>query len=384
MEPLDRTERVETAIIGGGQAGLATAYYLKERGRPFVILDAGDRIGDAWRASWESLRLFTPARFDSLPGFPFPASSWSFPTKDEMADYLEAYVERFDLPVRTGVKIQRLEKQGGRFVITSSRGRFEAVNVVVATGACQNPKAPGFAGQLRPDITQLHSKDYLSPSQLTAGDVLVVGVGNSGAEISMELSATRHTLLAGKESGHIPTRHGSLTYRPWFRVFRFVGHRVLTRGTPIGRKLAPKLFAHGDPLIRVRPRDLAAAGIERVPRVAGIKNGLPLLDDGRIVDGLAIVSQDRQVDPSEVRSEPRAPDDVRHVQNPAVLEQRQTVLDSGDPGDPFDTGGGEVLRPDPDQRIAVAEQLRSELASDRVPSRQHAVADEPEDPEPGP
>ena len=168
MDALHGTERVETAIIGGGQAGLATAYYLKERGRPFVILDAGERVGDAWRTRWESLRLFTPARFDSLPGFPFPGSNWSFPTKDEMADYLEAYVERFDLPVRTGVKVERLEKEGGRFVITSSRGRFEAENVVVATGACQNPKVPGFADQLRPDITQLHSKDYLSPSQLTS------------------------------------------------------------------------------------------------------------------------------------------------------------------------------------------------------------------------
>jgi putative flavoprotein involved in K+ transport len=284
METLERTERVETVIIGGGQAGLATAYYLKQRGRPFVILDAGERVGDAWRTRWESLRLFTPARFDSLPGFPFPGSNWSFPTKDEMADYLEAYVERFDLPVRTGVKVERLEKEGGRFVVTSSRGRFEAENVVVATGACQVPKVPGFANQLRADITQLHSKDYQRPSQLQDGDVLVVGVGNSGAEISMELSATRHTLLAGKESGHIPTRHGSLPYRPGFRAFRFVGHRVLTRGTPIGRKVLPKLVGHGDPLVRVRPKEIGAAGIERVPRVVGVEDGSPLLEDGRTLD----------------------------------------------------------------------------------------------------
>jgi putative flavoprotein involved in K+ transport len=284
MDALHGTERVETAIIGGGQAGLATAYYLKERGRPFVILDAGERVGDAWRTRWESLRLFTPARFDALPGFPFPGPNWSFPTKDEMADYLEAYVERFDLPVRIGVKVEALERDGGRFMITSSRGRFEAENVVVATGACQVPKVPGFADQLRPDITQLHSKDYQSPSQLRDGDVLVVGVGNSGSEISSELSTTRHTILAGKESGHIPVRHGSLSYRPGFRVFRFMGHRVLTRGTPIGRKLLPKLVGHGDPLVRVRPKEIAAAGIERVPRVAGVQDGLPLLEDGRTLD----------------------------------------------------------------------------------------------------
>ncbi len=155
---------------------------------------------------------------------------------------------------------------------------------MVATGACQIPKAPGFAEELSPNITQLHSKDYRSPSQLSEGDVLVVGVGNSGAEISMELSKTRRTLLAGKESGHLPVRHGTIPARYGFRVFRFFAHRVLTKGTPIGRKMGPKLIAHGDPLIRVRPKDLVAAGIERVPRVAGVEGGLPILEDGRALD----------------------------------------------------------------------------------------------------
>jgi putative flavoprotein involved in K+ transport len=281
---MQSTERVETVIIGGGQAGLATAYFLKERGRQFLILDAGERIGDSWRTRWDSLRLFTPARFDHLPGFPFPGPNWSFPTKDEMGDYLEAYVQRFDLPVRTGVKVERVSKDGDRFVITSQRGRFEADNVVVATGACRIPKVPGFAEELDPKIHQVHSKDYRSPSQLADGDVLVVGVGNSGAEISKELSTTRRTLLAGKESGHIPVRHGTRRARLGFRLFRFVAHRILTKGTPIGRKAGPKLTAHGDPLIRVRPKDLAAAGIERVPRVAGVQDGLPLLEDGRAID----------------------------------------------------------------------------------------------------
>ena len=281
MEDRPAAERVETLIIGGGQAGLATGYFLKELGRPFLILDAGERVGDAWRSRWESLRLFTPARFDRLPGLPHAGPSWSFPTKDEMGDYLEAYVQRFDLPVRTGVKVERLAKEGDHFVITSPGERFEAENVVVATGACQIPKVPAFAGELSPNITQLHSKDYRTPTQLSEGDVLVVGVGNSGAEISMELSKTRRTLLAGKESGHLPVRHGSIPARYGFRLFRFFAHRVMTKGTPIGRRLAPKLTAHGDPLIRVRPKDLAAAGIERVPRVAGVADGLPVLEGGR-------------------------------------------------------------------------------------------------------
>jgi putative flavoprotein involved in K+ transport len=289
MDAVQGTERVETVIIGGGQAGLATGYFLKERGRPFVILDAGERVGDAWRTRWDSLRLFTPARFDRLPGYPYPGRHWSFPTKDEMGDYLEAYAQRFDLPVRTGMRVERLSKDGDRFVITSRQGRFECDNVVVATGVCQIPKVPAFAEKLHPNITQVHSKEYRSPSQLTDGDVLVVGVGNSGAEISKELSSSRRTLLAGKESGHIPVRHGSLPARYGFRVFRFIGHRVLTKGTPIGRKVAPKLLGHGDPLVRVRPKDLTAAGIERVPRVAGVQDGRPLLEDGRVLDVANVV-----------------------------------------------------------------------------------------------
>ena len=337
MDALHGTERVETAIIGGGQAGLATAYYLKERGRPFVILDAGDRIGDAWRTRWDSLRLFTPARFDSLPGFPFPGPNWSFPTKDEMAEYLEAYVERFGLPVRTGVKVESA-REGRRslrdhLLSWPFRGRERRRG----DGLLPAPQgSAGFADQLRPDITQLHSKDYLSPSRLAPGDVLVVGVGNSGADISMELSATRHpTLLAGKESGHIPARHGSLISRPGFRVFRFILHRVLTRGNPIGRKLAPKLFGHGDPLVRVRPKDLAAAGIERVPRVAGVQDGLPLLEDGRVLDVANVIwctgyrsrlRMDRPADPGRRwRAHPR-PRRRRVPTGPVLHRARVPVL----------------------------------------------------------
>src|SRR5207245_8113938 len=126
MQIDDSTERIETVIIGGGQAGLAVGYHLAKRGRPFVILDANQRIGDAWRKRWDSLRLFTPARYDGLAGWRFPAPGWSFPTKDEMADYLEAYADRFELPVRTGWSVDRLSKEGGRFVLTSDGRRLEA------------------------------------------------------------------------------------------------------------------------------------------------------------------------------------------------------------------------------------------------------------------
>jgi putative flavoprotein involved in K+ transport len=183
-------EYFETVIIGGGQAGLSVGYHLKKQGRPFVILDANERIGDAWRKRWDSLRLFTPARYSGLTGWRFPAPAVSFPTKDEMADYLESYAARFDLPVRTGIKVDGLSKEGDRFVVASGNRRFEAEHVVVATGANQVPKVPEFADKLRSSIVQLHSSQYRHPSQLQESAVLVVGAGNSGAEIAFEVSRT--------------------------------------------------------------------------------------------------------------------------------------------------------------------------------------------------
>jgi len=277
-------ERFETVIIGGGQAGLTAGYYLAKHGRPFVILDANERIGDAWRKRWDSLRLFTPARFSRLPGLPLPAPAWSFPTKDELADYLEAYAVQFELPVRTGISVDALTRSDGRFVVSAGEHRFEAENVVVATGAHQIPRVPGFAPDLDPGVVQLHSSAYRNPSQLQEGDVLLVGAGNSGAELAAELSRTHQVWLAGPKTGEIPVRHGTLPARLAFRVFRFMGHRVLRVDTRIGRKLGPKLISKGDPLIRTKLKDLIAAGVERLPRVVGVRDGRPLLEDDRVLD----------------------------------------------------------------------------------------------------
>lgn len=283
------SNHVETVIIGGGQMGLNAGYHLAKRGRPFVILDANERVGDAWRNRWDSLRLFTPAIFSWLPGKPLDMPNWSFPTKDELADYLESYAAQFELPVRTGVKVDRLEKADGRFVVSAGDETYEADNVIVATGAHHIPKAPAFADELDPRIVQLHSSAYRNPSQLQEGDVLLVGAGNSGAELAVELSRSRRVLLAGPKLGEIPVKHGTLPGRLGFRVFRFLGHRVLTRGNPIGRKLGPKLIAEADPLIRTRSKELEAAGVERVPRVTGVENGRPVLEDGRVLDVANVV-----------------------------------------------------------------------------------------------
>ena len=282
-------ERFETVIIGGGQAGLATGYELRKRGRPFVILEANERIGDSWRERWDSLRLFTPAKYDGLPGVRFPAPRWSFPTKDEMGDYLEAYAARFDFQVRTGVSVDRVYHDGDQYVIESGHRLFGADNVVVATGAHRVPKLPAFAGDLDPGIVQLHSSDYRNPGQLRAGAVLIVGVGNSGAEIAYELAKTHAILQAGTPSAEIPVRHGSLAARLLLPVLRFVGTRVLNVKTPIGRKVQPKFVGMAAPLIRIKSKDLQAAGVERVARVAGVRGGRPLLEDGRVLDVANVV-----------------------------------------------------------------------------------------------
>jgi putative flavoprotein involved in K+ transport len=279
----DSVERFDTIVAGGGQAGLAVGYYLVEQGRNFVILDAGDRVGDAWRGRWDSLRLFTPARYDGLPGMPFPAPGGYYPTKDEMADYLEAYADRFDLPVRTGVRVGSLSKEGGHYLLASNAGRFEAEKVVVASGPLQRPRIPAYAANLDPSIPQLHSSTYRNPDQLPAGNVLVVGAGNSGAEISVELAAAgRRVWLSGRDVGRIPFGLGN-------RFTWWLFSNVLTSDSRFGRKLKESGKGGGTPLIRLTPKDILQAGVERVPRTDGVAGGEPRLEDGRILEVDAVV-----------------------------------------------------------------------------------------------
>ncbi len=272
---------VDTVIIGAGQSGLALGYYLAQQHRDFVILDAGTRVGEAWRSRWDSLRLFTPAKYNGLPGRPFPGDPLAFPTKDEQADYLEDYASRFHLPVRPNTAVTRLSHDGQRFHVTAGTQRWTAANVVLATGACQLPRTPGFAADLPSDVVQLHSRHYKNPAQLKPGPVLVVGVGNSGAEIALETSRTHETWLAGKPSAEIPFRHGRAAARFVFPVVRFAGLHVLTTNTPVGRRMLPKIAAMARPLIRTKLADLRAAGVHLVPRVTGVEDGEVMLDDGR-------------------------------------------------------------------------------------------------------
>ena len=281
--PID--ERHEVIVIGGGQAGLSVGYHLQRQGVPFVILDARPRIGDAWRERWDSLRLFTPRRYDALDGMRFPGVANDFPTKDEMADYLESYATRFRLPVRTGTRVDHLSREGDRYLLKVGPRRLEARHVIIAMSSYQRGVTPTFATQLDPSITQLHSVDYRRPSQLPPGDVLLVGAGNSGAEIAIDLARDgRRVWISGRDVGQVPFPVQSPMVRRLLLpiLFRIVFHRILTLDTPIGRKARPKLIRGGMPLIRTRDRDLAAAGVTRAPRMEGVRDGYPLLADGTV------------------------------------------------------------------------------------------------------
>ncbi len=285
------TTRIETVIIGAGQAGLATGYHLQRRGRPFLILEGNARVGDGWRQQWDTLRLYTPVKYDGLPGMQFPGSPWTFPLKDEVADYLEAYAGRFDLPVRTGARVERVLAREGGYTVLAGGQRIEADNVVVATGTFgRTPSLPDFATDLDPSIRQMHSSEYRRPDQLLGGAVLVVGASHSGTDVAYEVATSHPTILCGPERGQIPIRLDSPAVRFVFPVMVFMARHVLTRRTPIGRRQMNEVRFHGGPMLRVKREDLAERGVERLQnRVVGARDGRPVLDDGRDLDVANVV-----------------------------------------------------------------------------------------------
>jgi putative flavoprotein involved in K+ transport len=202
-----------------------------------------------------------------------------------MGDYLEAYAGRFELPVRSGAAVDALTKENGRYVASVGDRRFEAANVVVATGVMQKPYTPEFARELDPRITQLHSNDYRNLSQLQEGPVLVVGASHSGSDIAYEASASHDVILSGTDTGQFPVPIESRRGRLGFRLLVLAGTHVLNVDTPFGRKMRPHVRHGGGPLLRHRRKDLLAAGVERVlARTVGVERGLPVLDDGRVVE----------------------------------------------------------------------------------------------------
>ena len=277
------TQHIETLIIGAGQAGLSTGYHLKELRREFLILDGNARVGDNWRCHWDSLRLFTPAKYDGLPGLLFPGDPWSFPGKDNVADYLETYALEMALPVRLQTRVDRLEAgPGGCFTAYLGAEAITSDNVVVATGTRgRTPHVPEFAGGLAPAIRQLHSTEYQRPSQLSDGPTLVVGASHSGCEIAYEVAEHLPVMMCGRYPGNEPFAPGS----GWDRIFTplmvLVANHGLTRRTPPGRKLMQYLRGphHGAPTARIKRHHLAERGVRWLQHVIrGVADGSELAD----------------------------------------------------------------------------------------------------------
>lgn len=285
------TQHIQTLVIGAGQAGLSTGYHLKRRGLPFLVVDGNERIGDNWRQQWDTLRLFTPAKYDRLPGLPFPADPWHYPGKDEVADYLERYAVTFDLPVRMSTRVRRLERDGAGFRAELDDGLVSCDNVVVATGTFgRTPYVPNVAAGLDPSIVQLHSSEYRRPEQLAPGTTLVVGASHSGSDIAYEVAPTHPTVLAGRDCGQIPVRLDSWNAHVVLPMISFMFRHVLTRRTPMGRKEMEEVRFHGGPALRIKAADLASRGVRRSEaRVTGTSGGRPQLADGTVVDAANVV-----------------------------------------------------------------------------------------------
>jgi len=277
----------DTLVIGAGQAGLAAGYYLRGAGADFALLDGGGEIGATWAQRWDSLRLFTPARYNSLPGMAFPGERYSLPTKDEVADYLKGYAKRFDLPVKLRTRVSTLRHNAMGYTVTAESGEsFHARSIVVATGANQQPYVPAFAGEIDPRIAQLHSSEYRRPSQIPRGGVLVVGAGNSGAQIALELAQSgRRVLLSGPETGSLPRRLLGRDIYDWLRP-------TLMRpsvDSVIGRHLMRAKLFSGDPLVGMSTRSLVDANVTRVGRTVGARDALPVFQDGSTPAGIEAI-----------------------------------------------------------------------------------------------
>ena len=252
---------LDVLVVGAGQSGLALGRHLQRAGARFLLIDEAPQIGHSWRSRWDSLRLFTPAEYDGLPDMPFPAAAGTYPSKDDVADYLAAYATRFQLPVLLGTALRRLTRSDGLFRAGTSSGTLTARQVVIATGAFTHPAIPEVSGLFADRVVQVHSSEYANPAALPAGHVLVVGGGNSGLQIAAELAATRRvTVAVGSPSPELPQR---FLGRDLFWWLTRLG--LLTK--PATSRLARRMRARGDLVIGSRRKDLEASGVRFTPRL---------------------------------------------------------------------------------------------------------------------
>ena len=275
-------ERFDVVVIGAGQAGLTIAHFLKREGRQFLIVDGADSIAAAWRTRWDSLVLFTPRRYDSLPGLTFPGEPDGYPTRDEVIAYLEQYAAAFKLPVELGSAVRSLATDGGKFVVGLDDRQIEADQVVVATGPFQVPHVPALVGELAPDLFQTHSTGYQHPSDIPEGTVLVVGGGNTGFQIAKELAATHPVYLAvGSQQTPLPQTFLGRDLFWWLTKTGLLKKTVESR---IGRRLRDR-----DTLIGSSPRQLKRCGIELKPRAIAASGRTVSFADGSELDVDAVI-----------------------------------------------------------------------------------------------
>jgi putative flavoprotein involved in K+ transport len=276
-------EHLDVAVVGGGQAGLAMGYYLRERGLRFVIFERGGSIAPAWRERWDSLTLFTPRRYSALPGLPFPGDPDGYPTRDEVIAYLERYAETFELPIELNREVHRVSQEGGRFVLEMEGRRATADQVVVATGPFQTPFVPELAQDVDPGLWQAHSTGYRKPADVPEGTVLVVGGGNTGFQIAKELSATHKVLLSvGSKQKPLPQRIAGRDLFWWLTKTRLLSKTVESR---LGSKLQ-----YRDTLIGSSPRELTRRyGVEMKARATAATGRRVRFEDGSELEVDAVI-----------------------------------------------------------------------------------------------
>jgi putative flavoprotein involved in K+ transport len=273
---------LDTIVIGGGQAGLAMAWHLAQRNQRFLVLDASPAIGHTWRSRWDSLTLFTPAQYDALPGMAFPAPADTYPTKNQVADYLRDYVAAFDLPVRLDSRVTGLRRTGEVFEVETDGQTFRSRQVVVATGPFATPFVPPVAGGLGDAVVQLHSARYRNPDDLPDGRVLVVGGGNSGMQIAAELARTRPVDLAiGTRFPTLPQRLLGRDLFWWLTLSRLLN---LSTGSRLGRRLSSQ-----ETIIGTTRRELRRAGVTLRPRLVRADGTTVRFDDGSSQDISGVV-----------------------------------------------------------------------------------------------
>jgi putative flavoprotein involved in K+ transport len=277
------TERREVVVVGGGQAGLAIGYFLAQQGRQFTILEAALEPAAAWRRRWDSLRLFTPARYDALPGLPFPGDPDRYPSRDEVAAYLTDYARRFELPVELDSQVRSLRRVDGAYLVELDDRMYEADQVVVATGPFQVPLVPPIAKRLDAEVVQLHSSAYRGPADVADGRVLVVGGGNTGFQIAEELASSRKVHLSiGSRQMPLPQR---LLGRDLFWYLDATGLIRKTAATRIGRRMAGR-----DTLIGSSPRALRRRhGVELHGRAVDAAGSTVSFDDGTTLDVRGVI-----------------------------------------------------------------------------------------------